>query len=305
MAESPAHKFGQLIGNLVEEGMESTLKDIAEKHNLYLDKKQERSARGNRKALKWVDHLGNAHDLDYVLEENGSDQEFGMPIAFIESAWRRYTKHSRNKAQEIQGAVKPLVHTYWRNAPFAGAIIAGDFTDGAIEQLEAQGFEVLYFEQEDVVEAFSAVGIDGHYEEGTPEDDFREKLRNWESKDQSEKDKVIEGLIEANKEDVNQFAKNLENKIERTIRSVLVTPLYGNTESLDDVSEAIKFLREYIQEYGSGELKKYEISVRYNNGDQIDAQFERIEDAIDFLHPYQQAPLSPVRYEEGGGQKDS
>lgn len=54
---------------------------------------------------------GNAHDLDFVLERGGSDDKIGMPAAFIETAWRRYTKHYRNNAQEIQGALEPLAET--------------------------------------------------------------------------------------------------------------------------------------------------------------------------------------------------
>jgi hypothetical protein len=61
----------------------------------------------------------------------------GMPAAFIETAWRRYTKHSRNKAQEIQGAIMPLVETYMKAGPFIGAVLAGVFTKGALMALNS------------------------------------------------------------------------------------------------------------------------------------------------------------------------
>ena len=54
---------------------------------------------------------------DYVLERGGTDTVRGLPAAFIETAWRRYTKHSRNKAQEIQGAVLALAHAKRLPAP--------------------------------------------------------------------------------------------------------------------------------------------------------------------------------------------
>lgn len=299
MAKSPAHKFGQIIGNLVEKGVESNLREIANEHNLYLDKKQERAARNGKKTVRWVDHLGNAHDLDYVLEEDGSDEEYGMPIAFIESAWRRYTKHARNKAQEIQGAVNPLVHTYWRNAPFAGAIIAGGFTPGSIEQLKAQGFEVLHFSQSDVVEAFATVGIDGHFGEDTPEDEFREKVQKWKNLDEPDKLSVASSLLEANQDNFNEFLSKLERKIQRRIEAVLITALYGSTETLGSITTAINYLEQYDESTDGGELKKYELSIRYNNGDTIDAQFENRDDAVEFLESYQHPSLTPVRYEEG------
>ena len=105
MAESPSHKFGQIIGNLLESVIEPFLSEFAKEKHLYLDyQKNPRKARKGKK-VTWEDPYGNVHDLDYVLEMDGTDTMTGTPVAFIEVAWRRYTKHSRNKAQEIQGAI--------------------------------------------------------------------------------------------------------------------------------------------------------------------------------------------------------
>ena len=89
---------------------------------------------------------------------NGTDNEIGQPIAFIEVAWRRYTKHSRNKAQEIQGAILPLAEKYRWNNPFLGTVLAGVFTAGSLEQLKSQGFHVLYFPYETLVRALQQRG---------------------------------------------------------------------------------------------------------------------------------------------------
>src|SRR4051812_30535648 len=119
MAEAPGHRLGQIIGETLERAVEPVLADFAAKHGIYLDKHGARPARPGKK-LTWTDALGNKHDLDYVLERGGTDSTIGLPVAFIETAWRRYTKHSRNKAQEIQGAVLPLVATHSTTKPFAG-----------------------------------------------------------------------------------------------------------------------------------------------------------------------------------------
>ncbi|MEW6529677.1 MAG: hypothetical protein AB1473_02500 [Thermodesulfobacteriota bacterium] len=147
MAESPAHKFGQIIGDTLEAAIEPLLKRVAEEHGLYLDRKGRRPARKGRK-LSWKDQHGNVHDLDYVLERGGTPRKIGVPVAFIEAAWRRYTKHSRNKAQEIQGAILPLKETHYRAAPFVGVVLAGEFTQGSLEQLRSLGFSILYFPYE-------------------------------------------------------------------------------------------------------------------------------------------------------------
>jgi hypothetical protein len=117
MAESLAHTLGQVIGNVLEDALEPPLREFAAAYGLYLDKKGPRKAREGKK-VTWRDLYGNAHGLDFVLERGGTDEVIGTPVAFIETAWRRYTKHSRNKAQEIQGAIQVLALTHKYCCPF-------------------------------------------------------------------------------------------------------------------------------------------------------------------------------------------
>ena len=93
MAESFAHKWGQIIGNIIQEFIRERLQEVADRHNLYLDYQRKRICRISKK-VSWQDRYGNSHDLDYVLERGGTEDVRGLPIAFIEIAWRRYT--SRN-----------------------------------------------------------------------------------------------------------------------------------------------------------------------------------------------------------------
>jgi hypothetical protein len=178
MAESLAHTFGQVIGNVLEDAIGPALQKFADEHGLYLDRKGPRKAREGKK-VTWTDLYGNAHDLGFVLERGGTDTTIGTPVAFIETAWRRYTKHSRNKAQEIQGAIQVLALTYKHSCPFTGAIVAGVFTEGALSQLRSLGFRILFFPYESIVEAFQMAGIDASFDEDTPEKEFRRKLSRW------------------------------------------------------------------------------------------------------------------------------
>jgi hypothetical protein len=127
MAVSPAHRFGQILGEVLERAVEPIVAEQAKKHQLYLDKSGERPCRKGAK-LSWLDVNGNSHDLDFVLERGGTPTVQGVPAAFIEVAWRRYTKHSRAKAQEIQGAIMPLLEKHQKSAPFFGVVLAGVFT---------------------------------------------------------------------------------------------------------------------------------------------------------------------------------
>src|SRR6056297_3323456 len=151
MAESPSHKFGQIVGNLLEDIMRPVLQEFCDRRGLYLDIQGKRSGVRSGKKVTWLDKYGNTHDLDFVIEKGGSATSKGRPVAFIEAAWRRYTKHSRNKAQEIQGAVLPIADGYHWDKPFLGAVLAGVFTKGSLEQLDSVGFKVLYFPYESIV----------------------------------------------------------------------------------------------------------------------------------------------------------
>lgn len=112
MAKSPAHRFGQIIGNLLEDTLIRYCQPIAKENDMYLDYRHPRIARNNQDEVRWTDINGNTHKLDIVIESEGTEECIGKPRAFIEMAWRRYTKHSKNKAQEISAAIKPLVRCY-------------------------------------------------------------------------------------------------------------------------------------------------------------------------------------------------
>lgn len=293
MAESNSHKFGQILGNALETAVEPMLRGIADKHNLYLDRKGERLARKSKK-VTWTDVYENAHDLDYVFEREGSHSTIGTPVAFIEIAWRRYTKHSRNKAQEIQGAIRPLVSTYWKEAPFAGAILAGDFTDGALTQLSSLNFKVLHFPYETMVKAFSKVGIDARFDEDTEEKEFARKVSQWEVLSESQRLEVAQVLLELNEQAVDRFKSLLERAITRRIEAIHVLPLHGTRSAYTSVDEAIEFIKSYDEASSPDPVIKYEILMRYNNGDRIEAQFAEKGQAVEFLRGYLPPPLKLV-----------
>ena len=208
MAESPAHKFGQLIGELLEAVIRPQLEAFCISQGLYLDyQNRSRSARKSRK-VTWGDQYGNFHDLDFVIERGGTDTVVGEPVAFIEVAWRRYTKHSRNKAQEIQGAILPLAEKHKWNNPFLGAVLAGEFTDGSLDQLRSLGFQVLYFPYDSLVAAFTSENIDIRFDEDTPDRIFRQAAKQVESAPEQQTDQIIGHLIRQNQDKVDTKIKN-------------------------------------------------------------------------------------------------
>jgi hypothetical protein len=284
MAESPAHRFGQLIGELLEAVVRPELESFCEVQGLYLDhQKKKRPARSGKK-VSWADQYGNVHDLDFVIERDGTDQQIGRPVAFIESAWRRYTKHSRNKAQEIQGAILPLAEKYKWNNPFLGTVLAGVFTEGSLEQLRSLGFQVLYFPYESLVAAFQAEGIDIAFDESTSDSVFGKTTRHIESLPPAQMAKIQQQLVVANRIAIDDFLAALRNRLSRYVTRVVVIPLYGRVNVFVTLEDALRFLDGHMIYEGSGEFRKYEIRVEFSNGDKVDAFLEAKDKVKEFLN---------------------
>ena len=286
MAESPAHRFGQLIGELLESVVRPQLEDFCKDQGLYLDyQKRFRPARSGKK-VSWTDQYQNAHDLDFVIERDGTDYQIGRPVAFIETAWRRYTKHSRNKAQEIQGAILPLAEKYKWNNPFLGTVLAGVFTEGSLGQLRSLGFQVLYFPYESLVAAFQQERIDIAFDESTPDDVFRETT-NWiEKLPQEQIGRILQQLVAANQVAIDSFFIALRQRLSRYVTRVVVIPLYGRVNEFATIEDALRFLDGHRIYEGSGEFRKYEIRVEFSNGDKVEAFIEakdRVKEFLDFV----------------------
>jgi hypothetical protein len=285
MAESLAHTFGQIVGHVLEAAVEPALRRFADEHGLFLDKKGPRQARKGKK-VTWTDLYGNAHDLDFVLERGGTETAIGAPVAFIETAWRRYTKHSRNKAQEIQGAVQVLALTHKYSCPFTGAILAGVFTEGALNQLRSLGFHTLYFPYASIVQAFRSEGLDADFDENTSEREFRAKLNRWNALGRRAKSRLADCLVTAQAKQISDFLSALSTTVRRRIERIVVIPLHGREADCRSVDEAIALISRYEATSVRGKVRKYEIQVRYSNGDKITAEFTEKTAALEFLTSY-------------------
>jgi hypothetical protein len=283
VAESPSHRFGQVIGNLLEEILDPQLEAFCRQRALYLDKKGERGGAREGKKVSWKDKYENIHDLDFVIEKGGTRDRLGRPIAFIESAWRRYTKHSRNKAQEIQGAILPVAEKHAWDKPFLGAVLAGVFTDGSLTQMRSSGFEVMLFPYETIVDAFRSVGIDAAFDETTPDREFAKAIDAIEALDGPTRNRLKRKLISDNRERVEGFFTSLRRTLDRRVDRILVLPLHGGQNEFRAIADAARFIEAYNEAQGSGAFRKYEIIVRYTNGDAIDASFQDKATALKFL----------------------
>lgn len=283
MAKSPAHRFGQIIGDLLEEIVLPQLQQYCDQRGLYLDKKGKRTARTGKK-VSWQDRYDNHHDLDFVIESGGSDDIIGRPVAFIEAAWRRYTKHSRAKAQEIQGAVMPIAEKHYWDKPFMGAILAGVFTGDSLAQMRSCGFETVLMPYESIVKAFATVGIDARFDEATPDAEFERAVGQIESLTAAQRTSLKTQLLKHNSIQLSGFFDSLKKAIDRKISRIVVVPLHGTDHSFGSVEAATQFLADHNRNDAEpAPFRKYEITVRYSNGDRVEAEFEDRQAALGFL----------------------
>jgi len=283
MAQSPAHQFGQMIGNLLEDVMKPVLQNFCNRKNLYLDTKGKRDGVRKGNKVTWADRYGNNHDLDFVIEKEGSHACRGRPVAFIEAAWRRYTKHSKNKVQEIQAAILPIAQEYPWEIPFLGAILAGFFTQSSIEQLQSFGFSVVYFQYDSMVHAFQASGIDIKFDESTTDEDFARCLEKIKSISNSSYSNLKNNLLELNRNHVERFMIQLEQSLEYSIEKLVIIPLHGQEYTFSTCAEAFHFIQHFDQKSNNGNFKKYEVMVKRSNGDRLDATFNNKEGIEKFL----------------------
>ena len=283
MAQSPAHKLGQIIGDEIEAAIHQSLQEIANEYGLYLDYKHNRPARENRSKVSWEDSYGNAHDLDYVIEEGGCEKVIGHPRAFIETAWRRYTKHSKNKAQEIQGAILPLQETYRRYSPFLGAVLAGDFTDGGLEQLRSHGFNVAYSPYETIIQAFRRAGVDMSSDESTGEGELWRKVRIFNGLRATRWRRIREEIRSSCTEQLDPFFIALRCSLDRRVQNVFVLTLSGASRAFDSIEDAVLFVSDHDESVSVSGFVRYELNIRYSNDDELRGVFCRKERCIAFL----------------------
>jgi hypothetical protein len=165
---SAGHKLGQLVGDWFEEYfVHPLLQAVSERLRLFLDSRfQPRAARGEK--IVWQDEDGHAVDYDFVMELDGTKDRLGIPVAFIESFWRRGARHSRDKARDDSGKLLPMrdVHP---TARFLGMVAGGDFTGPARQFVQQRGIDLFYIPKGKIVEAFSAIGLQMDYPDRLPE----------------------------------------------------------------------------------------------------------------------------------------
>lgn len=280
---SPGHRLGQMIGEFFEALFADDFTALATRLGYYCDKRGTRPARGKSTRIVWRDNRGNDHALDYVIEKDGSATRKGEPIAFIELAWRRYPKHSRNKSGEIAGALLPLRETY-SSCRFTGAILAGAYTAGGKSQLISHGITTLHIPFAILAAAFKTYGIDLQYAEAASNEAKREVIEKWESLSACDVDQIRQHLRRAIEGDYRAFIQKLEAALSRRVQDVRILPLFGSELAFASLEDAVSTVERFNESPSPGAtFHRYEILLRFTDGDKIEGVFHQKGDALAFL----------------------
>jgi hypothetical protein len=86
---------------------------------------------------------------------------------------------------------------------------------------------------------------------------------------------------------VRQFIAALSAVVLRQIDRILIIVLHGERHEAATVDDAIRFLQGYADDGAAKPIMRYEIEVRYNNGNTIAGSFADQDSAVAFLRRYQ------------------
>jgi len=281
---SAGHKLGLLIGDWFEQYFVLPLLSAAAlKLQLFLDNRfVERAARGDK--IIWQDEDGNSVDYDFVLEVNGTKTDKGVPVAFIESFWRRGSRHSKDKARDDSGKLMPMRETY-PTARFLGIVAAGDFTVPARELVRSRDIDLFYIPKDKIVGAFTKNELIVDYFDNASEQDKQRVSSIFESHFSPEKKKAVaDTLIElVGEAAVNSYVDRVRarlNALPQEIRLILrqeSTPLVFR--SLTEVSDFLDNSTFHMEDPQSS----YIYQITYSDGTDFGRNVHSTED-LRLLH---------------------
>ncbi|MFC6592328.1 hypothetical protein ACFP81_10210 [Deinococcus lacus] len=287
MAKSPAHRFGQIIGYYFESAIEKFLRDaFPDGGPYYIDRDGNRPARGTKKSVKWLDDKGNEHKLDYVVEKGGTPHNIGELAGIIEIAWRSYTKHSKNKVQEIEGAVTPISRKYALNRPFKGAILAGEFTSPSLDQLRSHNFTVIYFDKAELAPVFLKFGIDILIKEGADDSIAQAQIDAYDKLSDVQRAQLASDLNSQMRNKMLSFVEDLKAHLLPSIQKIYIAHNYSQAFTFLNASDAIDHLKSAGISRSDLEFSDYLIIIEFTTCTRIEIRAKTQSEAIGHLERY-------------------
>jgi hypothetical protein len=280
---SAGHRLGQVVGDWWEtQVMYPLLKEVATSLNLFLDNRVvQRSCRNDK--VQWADIEGNFVDYDYVLELNGSADSKGVPVAFLESFWRRGARHSKDKARDDTNKLLPMRDTY-PTARFLAIAACGEFTEPAREYVRSRNVELFFISKEKIIEAFSSIGATIDYPDSLPEPKKMELVRNLESKFTLANQKIAAINLRkfAGQNAFNSFKQKLHSSLTSTPQEIRIYSLarFGPIV-FNSIESASDFLSKPNPTFpANSKIAQYEYEVTFSDGSEFSREIKNFNDVV-------------------------
>ena len=180
----------------------------------------------------------------------------------------------------------PLRDTY-DTCCFLGAILAGEYTAGGKNQLASHGITVFHVPFRTLADCFFRQGVDLDYPEDASDEHKRSIIARWESLSEGQFAAVKQSLWAAIADDYSEFRTTLVKSLVRQVKSVVILPLYGSKLQFRSVPNAIAGLsRLDTKQPTHGSFVKFEVQLRFSDGDRIEGSFHAKHQALDFLRRF-------------------
>ena len=136
---------------------------------------------------------------------------------------------------------------------------------------------------ETIIEAFASEGVDVSTGEDTSEDELQRKVDAFDRLTQNQRERIAEEIRKLHADQFIPFFRTLRLCLNRLVEQIFVLTLSGTSHEFDFVEDAVRFISEYDQSEPVSDFLRYELNVRYSNGDEIRATYRERERAIEFL----------------------
>ena len=153
--------------------------------------------------------------------------------------------------------------------------------------MESNGIQVLYIPYELIVDCFKIKDIDLDYAEDAPDSDKTNLILKFNSLSCHDITD-IESCIKSNSGDVYaNFMDKLKDALFRKPDSIIIVPLFGKGKEFNIISDAIDYVDTFSEEQNvDNPFCKFEVYIRFGNGDKIDCSLENKERLILFLEKF-------------------
>jgi len=267
---SSGHKLGQLIGDWWEtKVIFPLLGEVAVSLGLFLDNRVvARTCRADNK-IHWPDVDDNRVDYDYVLELGGSVSQKGIPVAFLESFWRRGARHSRDKARDDANKLLPMRDTY-PTARFLAIAACGEFTEPAKEYVRSRNIELFFVSKEKIIEAFQTIGAVIDYPDSLSESEKVVLVKALEEKfSEQNQELVAQNLRQiAGPSAFTSFKQRICSALTATPQEIKIYSLAKcGPVVFDSIQNAAVFLSGESPVFpAAGEISQFEYEVYFSDG---------------------------------------